>query len=751
MNTHALWLSASVLALVCCGMAEAQTPPTKNNSTTVETVVVTAERRSENLMTTPISADVISGDDLQSKGVLTVDNLQFIAPSVTVDNFGQGIDFNIRGIGKGEHNTQTETGVITYRDGVATFPGYFTEEPYYDIASIEVLRGPQGTFVGQNATGGAVFVTSNDPEIGGDNDGYVQAQYGNYNDTQLQGAVNIPLSDTLAIRVAAFGEARGSFYSVTDSDPADNCTGHKYAGCKTGYNPGDQRWGAGRVSVLWKPTEALTVSFKTDADFLDSGAWDASPYQNNFKFLPYGSSTPNPNYSDLFHITANAPMRGLDRFTRSVLKVDYVFPDGITLRSVSGFQNGNTNYSTDLDATDTGNATFFARVDETLWSEELNLISPDTSRVTWILGAFAQANRYGWERPFQFVIGTPAGNPATEYKIEGSTPYASWAGFGQVGFKVTDDLQIQLGGRWSSNRVHNDVPILQYGTALLANQTAKSYSFDYKASINWTLNEDQFLYAFVATGYKPGGLNLPIGTVAPYNNPTPFGSERVMSYEAGWKAQWFGGHMRTQIDGFYNDYRHFIVNVAAPQTPFYGTEINDPHTTTIYGLEAETQAVFGKLSFSAGLGLLHSALGKFFAIDPRLASFITPSCDPQTGPVATACIDLSGHQQTYAPNFTFNLTAQYEFDLDDGDKLTPRISYANMAAQWATLFDQPQFGDRIGQRNLVGAQLEWRRDTYTVTLYSSNLLDQHYVGNMFSGLNFAGPPRQFGIRLMKTF
>ncbi len=150
-------------------------------------------------MKTPISADVISGDALQSKGVLKVDDLQFVSPAVTVNNFGQGIDFNIRGIGKGEHNSQTLTGVITYRDGVPTFPGYLTEEPYYDISSIEILRGPQGTFVGQNATGGAVFANSNNPQIGGGYDGYGFAQYGNYNDVNLQGALNIPLSDTFAI------------------------------------------------------------------------------------------------------------------------------------------------------------------------------------------------------------------------------------------------------------------------------------------------------------------------------------------------------------------------------------------------------------------------------------------------------------------------------------------------------------------------------------------------------------------------
>ena len=137
--------------------------------------MVTAERRRTNLQTTPIAATVMTGDKVAASGVTIVDQLQFISPSATVNNFGQGIDFNIRGIGKAEHNTQTTTGVITYRDGVATFPGYFTAEPYYDIASVEILRGPQGTFVGQNATGGAVFVTSQDPVINGGHTGYFQA------------------------------------------------------------------------------------------------------------------------------------------------------------------------------------------------------------------------------------------------------------------------------------------------------------------------------------------------------------------------------------------------------------------------------------------------------------------------------------------------------------------------------------------------------------------------------------------------
>jgi iron complex outermembrane receptor protein len=166
-------------------------------------------------MTTAVSASVISGDTLEDKGVVNVDALQFATPSVVVNNFGQGNDFNVRGIGKAEHNTQTTTGVITYRDGVPTFPGYVQGEPYYDIANIQVLRGPQGTIVGQNATGGAIFVNTVDPMIDGGVHGYVQAQAGNYSDFGGQFAVNLPMGKTFAARISGFGERRGGFYDIT--------------------------------------------------------------------------------------------------------------------------------------------------------------------------------------------------------------------------------------------------------------------------------------------------------------------------------------------------------------------------------------------------------------------------------------------------------------------------------------------------------------------------------------------------------
>ena len=305
MRSFTCSLGFAVLVLPL-GIGHAQTAAapsdteTKTQDTNVlSTVNVTAERREEPLQTTPVSATVLSGDDLARMGVNVVDQLQFSTPSVTVNNFGQGLDFNIRGIGKAEHNTQTTTGVITYRDGVATFPGYFTEEPYYDIANVQILRGPQSTFGGQNATGGAVFVTSNDPVIGEGYHGYLSGQLGNYSDTALQGAVNIPINDTLAARVAYNGDNRDSFWDIS--------------GPYTGSDA-RQRSQSARISLLWKPNSALSVLFKTDYNHLDMGAYPADPATAS---------------NDPFRIGANADLKALDEFSRSVLKVDYEFSSGV--------------------------------------------------------------------------------------------------------------------------------------------------------------------------------------------------------------------------------------------------------------------------------------------------------------------------------------------------------------------------------------------------------------------------------------
>jgi iron complex outermembrane receptor protein len=706
----------SAVSLVCCGISTAQQAATGAGSEVspgLTEIVVTAERRSTDLQQTSIAATVLSGDELQAKGINTVADLQFAMPSVTLQNFGQGNYFSIRGIGKGENSSAVGVGVITYRDGVATFPGYFQAEPYYDIASVEVLRGPQGTFVGQNATGGAVFITEANPNFDGYH-GNVELQYGNYNDSLIRGAINLPLSDTVAARVAFNDEYRDSFYTIS--------------GPYTG-SPGRLKESSGRASLLWVPADQWRVLFKTDYNYIDQGGYPADPATDT---------------TDPLHITSNAPWEALDKFSRSVLDASYSFADDITLRSVSGYQNGWTSQKADLDGTDLLPFTFSDHLNEEIYSEEVNLLSSDTGFITWIAGLYYQHDKI--TAPVGgYDIGEPSG--VYDFIFNGTNPKQTEAGFGQLSFNLPQGVQIQAGARYTESSSTNNATfaIPEFGVVLPQNQTERDGKLTGKIALNLTLNERDFLYAFVATGHKAGGVNTPNSTVLP---PT-FRPEDVTDFELGWKSTAFDGHVKTQLGAYYNRYKDFQVSISEPNSPTNSLVLNVPDNTTIYGLEAQGQAVFGALSFDLGASYLHSKLGTFYAADPRLPA-TAPSCSPGSGPVGGGCLDLTGNQQVYAPTFTFDAGAQYMIHLPQG-ALTPRMDYGHIGPQWGTLFEDRELGDRLQTRNLLNAQVAYEIATWKVTGYGTNLDNEHYISAVASGLRYAGAPRQYGLRVSKTF
>jgi iron complex outermembrane receptor protein len=747
MRIHALWAGASVLTLTWCGAAAAQTAAASayakpGDGTTLTELVITAERRTTALQKTSIAATVLTGKDLIAKNVVTVDQIQFLSPSLTVNNFGQGNNIDIRGIGKGEHNSQTGTGVVTYRDGVPTFPGYFQEEPYYDVASIEVLRGPQGTFSGQNATGGAIIVNTNNPVIDGGYDGYVYARYGNYNDVNLQGAVNIPITDTLAARIAWNGEYRDSFFKVS--------------GPWTGN--ADPKWGSLRFSLLWTPTSQLKVLFKTDYNYLDNGAYFGQAIINPL------TGNPNPT-SSLFNFSNNWHTSAIDQFMRSTLKIDYTTESGIDFRSVTGVQWGRTSWTGDIDGTDYASPPDYINptapnymidegVDETLWSQEFNVISPADKPITWVLGAFYQNNTYNF--PFgQFDIGLPHGPGGFDDDLYGVNRTWTAAGFGQISFNLPAGFQIQAGVRYSAwstlNKATFYVP--QYAPFLdvYQNETETGDNTTGKVTLNWNLDSHNFLYAFVASGAKPGGLNDGVLYLSSFslNVPPPFKQEYVWDYEIGWKSSLLDNHVHMQLGGYYNDFKHFQVSLYIPDNPTQTTEYNVPNTTVLYGFEGSIQAAFGGFSVNADLGLEKSKLGTFYTTVP--GSFLPGPCDPNTGPATTSCFDLQGHPQTYAPEVTFNVGVAYRYRLTDGDSITPSVSFAHISDQWGTVFDITADGDHLGPRNLLDASIAWTHGTWVVTAFGTNLMNDHYVSALVSPIELPGAPRQYGVSIMKTF
>ena len=757
-----LLVSASVIAVLSAGLAQAQTDPAEVPSTSALAasrssqnpadaadpaatpgvdsndlnngeIVITAERRSTSLQRTGVAATVLTGEDLIRKSVNTVEQLQFSTPSLTVNTSGQANSFNIRGIGKTEISSSVGVGVVTYRDGVPTFPGYFQSEPYYDIQSVEVLRGPQGTFAGGNATGGAVFITETNPSLDRVK-GFATAQYGNYDQVKLQGAVNLPVSDTLAIRVAGNFEKRDSFFNVT--------------GPFTG-NPGDLTSISGRASLLWQPDSHVRLLIKGDYNKVEFGGFPNTPAY-------FGSANaPTLNTSDPFDVTSNAPLSGQDEFGRISANLSYTFDSGLMIRSISGFQKGTLQETLDADGTSTRSDTFQDFVNEHVWSQEVNIISPDTGRFTWLVGGFYQFDKYEFPVGNGYVALSPTG-VVRSLRIEGTNPHTATAAFGQVGYKLTDALQITLGGRWSRTTSRNDVTypielflgaLPTFKTTLVQHDFNANKNVDGKLALNWTVNANNFVYAFVATGTKAGGLN---GANLFGVTPRGFVPEKVTDYELGLKSTLLGGHLRTQIGGYYNTYKNFQVTIVDPNTPNFNSIFNVTRPTKLYGFEASAQGSFDRFLFDFSTSVSHSELGQFFAFDPRTSH--TGACNAVSGPAtATGCIDLGGRRQSYSPKFTLSGGAQYSLPVAQGITLTPRLDYAHIASVWGTLFQASALGDNLGERNIVNAQLTLTNGTWSVAGFSTNLTDQHYIGSLNGIRRQAGAPRQYGLRASTTF
>lgn len=747
-------LSASVIAVMTSGTAWAQEAPATpaaataaaaDQSTTQspvdaalpdpaqgDDIVITAERRSTSLQRTGVAASVLTGEDLVRKSVNTVEQLQFSTPSLTVNTSGQANSFNIRGIGKSEITSSVGVGVVTYRDGVATFPGYFQTEPYYDIASVEVLRGPQGTFAGGNATGGAVFITEVNPSFDKIK-GFATVQYGNYNQLKAQGAINLPLGDTLAIRLATSLEKRDSFFTVI--------------GPWTG-NPGDLNSRSVRGSLLWEPDTHVRVLIKGDYNRVNYGGFPNSPAY-------FGTAAaPRLNTSDPFTVTSNAPLSGQDEFGRVSANLSYTFDSGLTIRSISGFQKGTTQEELDADGTSTASNTFQDFANEKIFSQEVNIVSPDTGRFTWLVGGYYQHDKYDFPVGNGYVAINATG-VLRSLRIEGTNPHTALAGFGQVGYDITDALQITLGGRYSRTTSRNDVvyPIqLNLGgptnisTTLVQHDFNANKNADGKIALNWTVDPNNFFYGFVATGTKAGGLN---GANLFGATPRAFVPEKVTDYELGYKGTLLNGRLRTQLGGYYNTYRNFQVTIVDPNTPNYTSIFNVPNTTKLYGLEASAQGSFDRFLFDFSTSISHSSVGRFFARDPRLGT--TGTCNATTGPATASCIDLGGRRQSYSPQFTLSAGAQYSLPVASGITLTPRVDYAHISSVYATLFQNRALGDYLTARNIVNAQLTLTNGTWSVAGFSTNLNDQHYIGSLNGIRRLAAAPRQYGIRIGTTF
>jgi len=710
--------------------ATAQANETAQNkpADTLGDIVVTAQRRAENLQDVPIAATALNGDQLNDKAVKRLSDLQFAAPSLSVTDQGLTQSVNIRGIGIASGSPSVANGVAVYIDGIFQ-PPILTTSSFYDIGNVEVLRGPQGTLVGSNSTGGAMFINTQAPLLGGVH-GYAQSSYGTYDEFTAQGALNIPVTSTLAIRGAGNFRSRDSYYD--DLGPLDN-------------HPDRLNEKAGRLGILWAPGD-FRATARVEWIDKNSGGYAYRPIPGT----PFAAG----RTSDIRDLNYNSPTLNHERGFLSSLELRYQFAGGIVLRSVSGYTNKRINNLYDTDATTLAFQTQNQFVRERQWSQEISLISPTTGAFNWILGGYYQRNKI--DVNIQNISGPPAPDPTDVLIFTDKTTFGIFA---QTGYKLTKAIEVQLGLRYSGSRnkgdgsvkIGNGLPFFPPGGLQVASLAGShdDNRLTGKAAINWKLDNDNLAYAFAARGYKPGGFN---------SATSQFGPETVWDYEVGLKSSFAGHHLRTQIGAFYMNYSNFQFDAINPASGQNG--VLNVADATIKGFEAQIQGRFGGLGLDGGVAFVDSSLGSLSMVNPRLLPPGTnlPQCAPGQLPGAPpTCFNYQpfigtagGGPNLFSPKWTYNLGADYKFSLGGKTTLTPRVNYAFIGPRFTNLF-YSRVTDYLAGRGLLSAQLTLSIDRWSIEAYGTNLANTAYVSGQSGNNEFYGAPREYGVRVSTRF
>jgi len=738
----------AIAMLLTASPAIAQTTQPNDSNLDEEEIIVTAQKRATNLQETAAAISVADGEDLREQQVTSIEGLAQTLPSV---NFGQttgNARIAIRGIGFDNTTVGNEGRVAYHVDGVYVARPAATLAGFYDIERVEVLRGPQGALYGRNATGGAINVISRAP--GDRMNGYFDATYGNYDLKKLEGAFGGPVSDILS--------ARFSFQAIDRDGYGKNLT--------NGRDVDDQSTIAVRGQLRFEPSDTFDLTLSADYFHQDDHAY-------SFHYLGRGSltdlsSTPPLPGQQLTGIRAGGVVPANFRDSTSDsgpdnrrtfwgLAANARFDMGwAELFSVTGYRGSKFQVLSDLDVTSARLTVYDQFEDADQFSQELRLAG-EYSRGDWMIGGYYfDESLFGGTRiPLDPVVlsRAPTLPPLSflrqGYYGVGQLDTKAYALFGSARFELTDQFAVRLGVRYSDETKNID-EVLKFDFAtpfppfvpqfpptppgVRRQLETSSSSFTPSATIEYKANDDLFLYATYAKGFKSGGFNL--GVIQP-----PFAPEKITDYEAGIRADWLNGRLRTNISAFYYDYTNLQVTKIAGTV----VTIENAANAVVRGIEAEIVVrPISRLRLDAAISLLDSEYRNYSTTDPARP--------------ALGVIEISGNDLSQAPSYTINVNASYTLPTDVGD-FTLRGE-----GRWVDRVYFTQFNlDHVSQPaySLFNAFLSWQSGTsgLRATAFIRNIGNEDIVSAGFIGSSLVGspllgsfePPRTYGLTLGWTF
>ena len=625
----------------------------------VPEIVVTAQRTSQSAQKVPLAITALSGDFLEKSNIQTFNDLGTRTPSLVYDEFAPGQPrYAIRGIGNTNKSSGVDPGVAVFVDDVYMGRPAMTSTDFADLDRVEILRGPQGTLFGRNATGGAISFFTRRPS-----DQFrfaANATAGNYNLFSGNVLVSGPLSDTLSGKIDVTARRRGGY--------AFNET--------TGNDIEDERYIGGRAALRWRPTADWDIQLNADA----SRRRGTGPWWDLASEGPtaIGKSNPDPRRGKNY---ADDGYANVDNFGFSL---NSIWKTGIgTLTSITAWRyakNDNRANSTGLNVlplTDPNRKSlyyilFIQQDNERArqFSQELRLDTEIGNHFKLTTGAFFYHDHVDHTRLTDYEFVNFGAGLAGRFQFDASNRTTGYALFANSTLEITDGLDLAAGIRWSHDHKDHNVTGSGSNYSRFRNNGVTVPGYTAPASASWSaatptvslkyqIQPAVMLYGTVSRGFKSGGFNDTDNDRV--SALRPFNPEFVWNYEAGLKSNWFDHRFQLNVAAFYMRYTDLQVSIVTTVDPRLPPVLVNGNAgkATIKGIEVEVNAVpvrgwniYGNYTYTDGkinelnTGSVNYA-GKLLPRVPKSKYFIGTSVTLPVGDLTvTGRVDFS-HQDSY--------------------------------------------------------------------------------------------------------
>jgi iron complex outermembrane receptor protein len=728
--SSALWMMAlhPTGAMAAGQSAAPVAPAVQTEVADSSVVVVTANRVKTDAQKTAVSLAVYSGAALADAGVQNVQALQTIDPSINVTSSNGSAYVAIRGIASTDVTEIGDPSVPIARDGFFTNRSFSIASSMYDVQRIEVLKGPQGTLFGRNSTGGLINVITARP--GEYRSGYLSVDAGNFGALNVEGAVNLPLSDKVQLRVSGVSRKHDGYRTLTG----------------IGLKGDDERNRSGRVQLAFQPFAGFDGLVSYQKDKVDA-VGDVNKVLPLGVVSPIGDARSFPN--EALTLTELDGERVRWEFSYNRL------PMGMTLTYAGGYDSQVFHHR--LDATGPSYPAirqFIQNESPDTRNHEVRLATPINNPLTAQVGYFYFTEKNVIDSGVYNVAmrpGTPGGNYSNTYgiKFDYRVNTRSDGLFGQIGYKLSDTWKVTAGARYSRDeKLRTGQAALNLGAlvspfinatppATPGNGQMESSKPTFQLGADWSPTANNFVYAKFATGYKSGGFNSNGSSAA-----LPYDEENVKSYELGTKNRIGGRKLQFNAAVFYQDYKGYQGSQATDALSSGGGVFN-VGDATIKGVEAELIAnVENVARFDVNTTLLQARFGDHILVR-----------DGASPPVQH---DIGGNDLPNAPRFVLTAGVERKFGVAGGT-LTARLFGKHSSAFYYTVFnDADTRSPAVTTGNLLftyhPAEGDWQGQAYV-----NNFTDEVVLAN--SQRNFVArintmqfqPPRTFGVRMRYSF